>query len=768
MFSKFDEEAKKVLVNMKKEMFELRHPYIGTEHLFLSILKYGNKDDISKLHSNGITYEKFKNELIKVIGVGKNGNQYNLYTPLLKNVMETATLNSNDHGKNLVDSTELLMAIFDEGEGVAIRILIGMGVDIDNLYDSFYDKNSVSNGKNSSLLVNSFGVDLSKKAMDGEIDPVIGRDREISRVLEILSRRTKNNPILIGDAGVGKTAIVEELARRLNEGVISNLRGKRIVSVSMASLVAGTKYRGEFEERIEKMLLELEKNEDIILFIDEIHTLVGAGGAEGAIDASNILKPALARGKIRIIGATTRDEYKEFIESDKALCRRFQKVEVLEPDLDAVFEILEKLKPIYEDYHHVVISRDILEQIIYLSDRYIYDRKMPDKAIDILDEVCSRVSIRNQSKVSNISKLSQELLELKERKNSAILHNDFKLAIDLKEKEVVLEDKKNRLEFKKHSQVNGVITLNDVKDVVSQKSRIPVFDEINDKFIMNIKRQLKSKIFGQDKAIDEVCKSFKKIKLGFKNNHRPYSYLFAGPTGVGKTLLVKEFAKCCYGEDNFIRLDMSEFQEEHTINKIIGSSPGYVGYDDHKNVFELVKDNPYSVILLDEIEKAHPSIVSLFFQILDEGKAKNSKGEEVRFDNTIIFMTSNIGFMSNAIGFGEGVSTSVSDITKFLGVSFMNRVYKVICFEKIGSDAIDLIVQDKIARLRKNYKSMGVRLSLSKNVVPSIIKLCDYETFGARGVDKVIEDRLESLIVDQILLGNNFVKIAEIEAGELV
>lgn len=768
MFSKFDEGAKKVLVNMKKEMCDLRHPYIGTEHLLLSILKFGIKDDILKLNNYGITYDSFRNELVKVIGIGKNSSDYNLYTPLLKNVMQTATLNASDKGKTLVDSTELLMAIFDEGEGVAIRILIGMGVDIDKLYDCFYDKAKLDNGKGSSSSIDSFGIDLCKRAMNNEIDPVIGRDKEIDRILEILSRRTKNNPILIGEAGVGKTAIVEELARRFSLGCVSsNLKDKRIVSVSMSSLVAGTKYRGEFEERIEKMLSELERDEDIILFIDEIHTLVGAGGAEGAIDASNILKPALARGKIRVIGATTKDEYKKFIESDKALCRRFQKVDILEPDLDAVFTILDKLKPIYEEYHHVVISEEVIRKIIYLSNRYIYDRKMPDKAIDILDEVCSRVSIRNQSKISSLSKLTKELTDVKHLKNDAIVNNDFKFAMELKEKEVFLEDKKNRLEFRDNLKVRGVITLKDVMDVVEEKSRIPLFYDDNGKMINDICVSLKKKVIGQDKAIDEVCKSFKKIMFGLDSN-RPYSYLFAGPTGVGKTLLVKEFASYCYGKDNFIRLDMSEYASTDAVNKIIGSSPGYVGYDDNKNVFELVKDNPYSVILLDEIEKAHPSVISLFFQILDEGKAKNSKGEEIHFDNTIIFMTSNIGYTSGTIGFGDDNNAALVDINNFLGEAFVNRIYKIICFDKIDCNAIMSIITSKINEVRKNYKAMGIKLSLSKKIVPSLVEFCDYEKYGARRVDKVIEDRLESLIIDKILLGDNLVKITEIKARELV
>ena len=426
MFSKFDEQAKKVLVNMQKEMAMLKHPYIGSEHLFLSILKLGEKDDIKLLNKTGITYDIFKNELIKIVGTGSKENDYYLYTPLLRNIIEVAELISNDKKKKLVDSHDLLLALFEEGEGIAIRILLGMGIDVDTLYDEFDEKFIPNQKNNKKLMIDSFGIDLNKKAKKGEIDPVVGREKEIKRVLEILSRRTKNNPLLIGEAGVGKTAIVEELARILTiNNTYGPLSKKRIVSVSMASLVAGTKYRGEFEERINKIITELEEENDVILFVDEIHTLVGAGGAEGAIDASNILKPALARGKIKIIGATTTEEYKEYIEKDKALSRRFQTVTIKEPDTKTVLQILTKLRPIYEKYHKVKISDEILQEIVTLSNRYIYDRMMPDKAIDVLDEVCSRTFISNCKKTNKLDDIYIELTKIKDLKNDSIIKNDF-------------------------------------------------------------------------------------------------------------------------------------------------------------------------------------------------------------------------------------------------------------------------------------------------------------------------------------------------------
>ena len=440
MFSKFDEKAKKVLINMQKEMVSLKHPYIGSEHLFLSLLKYGNDNYIDKLKNIGITYDIFKKELIKIVGIGKSTNDFYLYTPLLRNILETASMDSNDKGKSCVDTTDLFLALFEEGEGVAIRILLGMNIDVDSLYDDLY----VSRKSNNKLSIDSFGVDLNKKSKDGEIDPVIARDKEISRLIEILCRRTKNNPLLLGDAGVGKTAIVEELARKLENGEVpDSLVGKRIVSVSMASLVAGTKYRGEFEERIEKIISELEGNDDVILFIDEIHTLVGAGGAEGAIDASNILKPALARGKVKIIGATTTSEYKEFIESDKALSRRFQTITIKEPSISDTILILKSLRSIYESYHKVKLSDEIIESIVLLSDKYIYNRKLPDKAIDVMDAVCSRISVSSYKK-NNVLDINVKLSEVKELKNKSIINNKFDEAFLYKKTEMILEDKKNR------------------------------------------------------------------------------------------------------------------------------------------------------------------------------------------------------------------------------------------------------------------------------------------------------------------------------------
>lgn len=756
MFSKYDEEAKKVLVNMQKEMVSLKHPYIGSEHLLLSLLKYGNKDIVNKFKDVGVTYDVFRNELIKVVGIGKSNNDFYLYTPLLRSILEAANIDSSDKGKKQVDTSDLFLALFEEGEGVAIRILLGMDVDVDSLYDDFYVSKKTKNVK---LSVETFGIDLNKKCSSGEIDPVVGRDKEISRLLEILSRRTKNNPLLLGDAGVGKTAIVEELARRLEtSNVPSKLIGKRIISVSMASLVAGTKYRGEFEERLEKIIRELEENDDVILFIDEIHTLVGAGGAEGAIDASNILKPALARGKIKVIGATTTSEYKEFIESDKALSRRFQTVVVEEPSLDETINILKKLRPIYENYHKVKISDDVISEIVSLSDRYIYDRKMPDKAIDVMDEVCSRTSV-SLYKSGNMNEIIDKLSEVKNLKNESIMNNNFNEAFLYKKTEMILEDKKNKIELKSANKCYRKIKKDDVFKIVEEKSKIPIYrDTVRafDKF----ESFISNAVFGQDEAIKLVCDTFKKKNLS-RTKGKPISFLFVGPTGVGKTLLAKEYGKYFYG-DNIIRVDMSEYRESHSVSKMIGSPPGYVGYTDNKNVFEQVKDNPYSLIILDEIEKGSREVINLFLQVLDEGEAKNSKGEVINFSNTTIIMTSNLGCAKSSIGFSDNVN--YEDINKFFGPEFVNRIGNVVKFNKIDDVTSRRLVNSKLSNLRKFYKNKNIVCSFSNKLVSEIVDLCQYEKYGARKIDGIISERVESVIVDKILEGVDRVRIDGVES----
>lgn len=757
MFSKFSEDAQKVLMNSKKEMQELKHPYVGSEHLFLSLLKIDN-DASKKLNELGITYDKFKDKLVELVGVGKEDNPWFLYTPLLKRVMETALLISKESSFNEVTPEHLLFAILEEGEGVAVRVLNQLEVDINELQEYFSTRltNKKKSGKKK-LMVEEFGIDLTKKALNNELDPVVGREIELKRIMEILCRRTKNNPLLIGDAGVGKTALVEQLARLIVlDKVPEKLRNKRIISVSIASLVSGTKYRGEFEERVTKMLKELESSDDILLFIDEIHTLMGAGGAEGAIDAANIFKPTLARGKIHLIGATTTEEYKQTIEKDRAMDRRFQTVFVFEPNDEQVYDILNNLKPIYEDYHGVKIGDNELKLIIELSNKYIYDRKQPDKAIDILDEVCSKTSLLAHKNNTKLDLYKDELSRVKEVKKDYLMKQDFENATKLKKQEKELLTKINLLELKKiNKKFLQIIQPNDIAGVISEKTKIPVY-EINSscgKYIKDIEKNLRKNIIGQEEAILELVKATKRIKLGYKDSNKPYSYLFVGPTGVGKTKLALEYANYLFGKDKLIRFDMSEYRDSSSITKIIGSNPGYVGYDDCRNKLEEVRKNPHAVILLDEIEKAHPSVLNLFLQILDEGSITDSKGNVVHFNHHIIIMTSNVGFNKDSVGFVEEVSREDSKLKEVLSLELLNRIQKVIYFKKLGINDIRVIVKNKLDLVKKKFKERNIKVHISDSVVDEIINLTRYLEFGARKIDQVIEDKIDDYVIDSILNG---------------
>lgn len=746
MFGNFEEEARKILVNAKKEMYELKHPYISSEHLLLSILK--TESEISnKLKKHNLDYQTFKNEIIKVLGKGRKPAPWFLYTPLLKRILENAIIDSKDNNRGIVTVNHLFLSMLEEGEGVAIRILLGMNIDIDDLYNDFAYK--IVKKKNKKLLIETLGIDLNKKAIKEAIDPVTGRDNEVKRVLEILSRRTKNNPLLIGKAGVGKTAIVEALAQKIVNGDVPlSLKNKRIISLDMASSVAGTKYRGEFEERMNKILKEIEENGDIILFIDEVHTLVGAGGAEGAIDASNIFKPALARGKIRCIGATTIEEYKKYIEKDSALERRFQKVIIEEPSKKSVKEILLNLKDIYENFHKVSITEEIIDQIITLSSKYIYFRNEPDRSIDILDEVCAKVSLKESKDIKEYKSLSKELKEIINKKKKAISKSDFDKASKYKTREYYIMDKINSLELNIYKNKKKKVTKIDVAEVINTKTNIPIYEILNEKknIIKNTEKVLKGKIIGQDKAIKIVSSVLKKIKLGF--NSGVYSMLFCGPSGVGKTLLAKTFGNYLT-KNSVIKIDCSEFKEPHSISKIIGSPPGYVGYDETNTILEKIKNNPNSVLILDEIEKAHSNFISLFLQVLDEGIMKNSKGQIIRFDNVVIIMTSNIGYLNSSVGFN--INTSQTEkLNESFSIPFMNRVDNLITFNRLTEENIRQITEKEIKQIKKKYKTK-VKIKVSKKVIDDIVEISNYKTYGARKIKKIIKDKLESIIIDTII-----------------
>ena len=763
MFGNFKEETRQILMEAKRQKHELKHPFVGSEHLLLAILK--NKNEVSdKLKEYHVTYDIFKDEILKTIGMGSENNNWFLYTPLLKRVIENAILDSRETNNGIVEVTHLFSSLLEEGEGIAIRTLISLNVDLDELYSEFRTRfTSSTTRKKKKLILEDLGVDLTKKALEGKIDPVIGRDEEIKRVLEVLCRRGKNNPILIGEAGVGKTAIVEELSRRIAFGEVSiSLKNKRIISISMSSFVAGTKYRGEFEERMSKVLKEVEEDTDIILFIDEVHTLVGAGGAEGAIDASNIFKPALARGNIRLIGATTIHEYKKYIEKDAALERRFQKVMIETPNKEEVLHILRNLKPIYENYHHVSISDEMIEFIASMSEKYIYDRFEPDKSIDILDEVCSKVHLTETKDMKKLNALKKEYENLEKEKNKCIRKSLFECATSIKEKENKIMNDINLLELNLYDKKMKTVTKEDIASIIHMKTGIPIYEILkeNKKIVEQFKKEITKEVFGQEEALKELIRLFKKIKLGF-SDLKCYSLLLMGPTGVGKTMMSKIFAKNLVS-NHVIKLDMSEYVDSSSVSKIMGANPGYVGYDEHKNILEEIRNHPYTVLILDEIEKAHPSVLNLFYQILEDGKILDASSNVIRFDNVVIIMTSNIGFEQNSVGFRPLEKEEVtSKLREYFNLAFINRIDNIIVCNSLKEEQIKELIHKKINLLKKKYVDK-IKVVVPKKIEEEILKLSDYKTFGARRIDKIMKDQLEDKIIDAILEEKEVVKIKPI------
>lgn len=732
MFSKFTEDAQKILIMSKKEMQELKHPYVSSEHLLLSILHYSNKNFLSFLEKYNLTYASFKDKLVEVIGIGSKSTKWFLYTPLLKKIIENAILDSKDENKD-VSVEQLFLSLVEEGEGVANRIMMSMDIDLDGLYEQFSNQ-LIREGKSSyaKLAIEEFAVDFTEEAKAGVFDPVIGRDEEICHMIEILLRRKKSNPLLIGDAGVGKTALVEELARRIALNLVPNeLKNTRILSVSVSSLVAGTKYRGEFEERINKMIEEIEQVPNIILFIDEIHTIIGAGGAEGAIDASNILKPYLARGKIKVIGATTKLEYMKFLESDKAFDRRFQKIIIEEPNLENVKSILLHLKEIYENFHGIILTDDILFSIADLSERYISNGRQPDKAIDLLDEACSKLISMNTFTNKEVQKLQMELSEIVESKNKYIVERNFKEATLLREKEHFLQSKINRLLIKSQSFLKPTLSIDVIYDVIYSKTKIPI------KKILNLnseslRRELGKVVLGQDEAISILSNS---IFSGFWDRKVPKSFLLVGKSGLGKTLLVRKFADLLYPKDAFIKLDMSEYRDLNSVSKILGSPPGYVGYQDKNTVLEKIKMHSYSVLLLDEVEKSHPSVLKLFLQVLDDGVMTTSYGDTVDFSNVVIFMTSNLGSSKESLGFLENDKSFIKkDLKDFFGSELINRIDSILYFYPFSSTTIDKVILQKIFN---KFSDLG--LEHTRSMLTEIKKNCQYQEYGARKIDKLLE-----------------------------
>ncbi len=769
MFGNFKEDTREVLMEAKVQKSLFKHPYVGSEHLVLAILNSDNEVS-SKLKEYGLTYAIFKEKIIETIGYGSENNEWFLYTPLLKRVIENAILDSKESNMGVVTITHLFSSLLEEGEGIAIRILVSLDIDLDELYSEFRNRfTENSRGKKKKkLILEDLGIDLTKKALNGEIDPVIGRDKEIKRVLEILCRRCKNNPLLIGEAGVGKTAIVEELSRLIAIGEVPmQLKNKRIISISMSSFVAGTKYRGEFEERMSKVLKEVEEDDDIILFIDEIHTLVGAGGAEGAIDASNIFKPALARGKLRCIGATTIDEYKKSLEKDGALERRFQKVMVETPNREELYHILMSLKKIYEGYHHVILKDEIMETILDLSEKYIYDRHEPDRSIDVLDEVCSKVHIEDTEEMKKLFAMKKEYNALEGEKNKFIREGNFDVATKIKDKQNKIMNDINVCELTLYDKNRKEVSSSDVAEVIHEKTGIPIYEILKEdkKIVDQFQKELIEQVFGQESSIKEMVRLFKKIKLGF-SDAKCYSLLLMGPTGVGKTMMSKLFAKHLV-LDHVIKLDMSEYADASSISKIMGANPGYVGYDEHKNVLEQIRNHPHSVLILDEVEKAHPRVLNLFYQILEDGKITDSLSNVVRFDQVVIIMTSNIGFEEINVGFLDAKKEqAVSKLKEYFNDSFINRIDSIIVCNALKEEQVATLIHKKILALKKKYKDK-LEVSIPRKIEKEIIELSNYKEYGARKIDKIIKDRVEDMIIDAILDHKEKITISSLKSKVL-
>ena len=699
MFDNFNFEITNIFKKAENEMQELRHPYVGSEHLLLALLN--NNDKLTEILNNyGVTYKKIKNELIEIVGKGSKKSDLKLYTPLLKRVIDNALCDAKEDNKGIVTTTHLFLGILEEAEGIAIRILLSLDVNLDQLYKELKTKKIQNNNK---LTIYEIGQVLNKNIDLNE--KVVGREKEMNFLIETLLRKNKNNPLLVGKAGTGKTAIVEELARRIEKKEITDdLLDKKIIMLDMASLVAGTKYRGEFEERLNKIIEEVILEKDIILFIDEIHTLVNAGGAEGAIDASNILKPYLARGKLKCIGATTTEEYDKYIAKDKALERRFQKIFINEPNLEETEDILKAIKKEYEIHHKIKITNKNIKDIVILSNKYINNKNNPDKCIDVLDSVCAKVKLNNKNKII-AKKLTKELSDIQQAKEDSIIKNDYANA--LKQKTIEDNVKKQLYEINKNN--NLQIYKKDILQVISNKTNIPLLEN-KQKIYNKLKRDLKLNIIGQDKAISKILHSYKLKEI----NNKPLSLLLTGPTGVGKTYTVKTIAKSL--NINLIRLDMSEYNLDTSVNKLIGVSAGYVGYNDNY-IFKEVMDNPYSLILLDEIEKANPKVINLFLQILDEGYITSSNNEKIKFDNTMIFMTSNVK-ANNSIGFSKIISDN-----EFLSREILNRIDEVITYEPVNK-----IAAKKYINLKNN------NLDTDK-----IIENSEYQKYGFRELDRCIK-----------------------------
>ena len=796
-FTGFTQKANTALNSAIEFAESLGHTYIGSEHLLAGLIKSEGSVANTALTSRGITFAKIESAIRTEIGIGTpTVLSPNDFTPRSKNIIEVSVSEARSSGQNYVGTEHILLAIIKDSTCYAMSILEGMNIPVNEISNDVTrfvsgsqgqsqqksDRKSKSGGKTPTL--EQYGRDLTDIAKQGKIDPVIGRQKEIERVIQILSRRTKNNPCLIGEPGVGKTAIAEGLALKISSGEVPELlRDKRIIALDLTSMVAGTKYRGDFEERIKAAIEEVSKSGDVILFIDEVHTLIGAGSAEGAVDAANILKPALARGEMQVIGATTLEEYRKNIEKDSALERRFQPVVVGEPSQDEAIEILKGLRDKYEAHHKVKITDEAIETAVKMSVRYIGDRFLPDKAIDLIDEAASKVRLRAYTPPDDVRELEDKMKHISEEKQTAVNSQDFERAAALRDEEKEIKTQLAQLQEewqKKTTETNGEVTPDEIASVVSEWTHIPVVQLTQEESerLLKMEDELHRRIVGQDTAVSAVARAIRRGRVGLKDPNRPTgSFIFLGPTGVGKTELCKTLASTLFGDENaMIRFDMSEYMEKHNTSRLVGSPPGYVGYDEGGQLTEKVRRKPYSVILFDEIEKAHPDVFNMLLQILDDGILTDSQGRKVDFKNSIVIMTSNIGakLISNtgakSLGFSGNESNGImsqsaikdavmGELKKSFRPEFLNRVDDIIVFEQLSKDNIKEIARRLLSTLSKRVARLNIDIDFDESAVGKIADEGFDPVYGARPLKRAIQSQIEDKLSEEMLEG-------KIKAGE--
>ena len=794
MMQRFTDDAQRVLSFAQEAALELGHDYVGTEHVLIGLIKVKNGVAAKALNELGLSAETIIEDVEEHIGRGNKKASSVYMTPRVKHVLELAVEVANHMNHNYVGTEHILLGLLSDGGGVAVGILRNHNIRANDIVDTIRTilgssdsaSHSGEDRKDNSSLgeLTDFSTDLNESAKQGKIDPVIGRDKEIARVIQILSRRTKNNPVLIGEPGVGKTAIAEGLAQRIVNGNVPEiLRNKRIISLSISSMLAGAKYRGEFEERLKKAIDEVQKHDDMIIFIDEIHTLVGAGATEGAMDAANILKPALARGEFQVIGATTLDEYKKHIEKDAALERRFQPVLVGEPSEEDALEILKGLRDRYEAFHKAKITDEALEAAVSLSSRYITERFLPDKAIDVVDEAASKVRMKVFSAAPDVKALETQLADVKKEKEAAVTAQEFEKAAEMRDEEKRIEKEINdkKKAAKENSDAKLVVTDEDIASVVAQWTGIPVskIAQEESESLLHLEEELHKRVIGQDEAVVAVSKAVRRARAGLKDPKRPIgSFLFLGPTGVGKTELARALAVALFGDETaMIRLDMSEYMEKHTVSRLVGAPPGYVGYEEGGQLTDAVRRKPYSVILLDEVEKAHADFFNILLQVLDDGRLTDSQGRTVDFRNTVIIMTSNLGakalrkdspelgFLAakkadsntedtNGVNFKEAKKSVMDSVKRHFRPEFLNRIDEMIVFHALTSNDLKQIVTILMDTVVKRLGDMGLSLEISPAAMDLLVKEGSDFSMGARPLKRAIQRLIEDPISDLILQGN--------------